>query len=362
MRLGKTDVTTAMPAEFDDDGIRTLMAAGRVNGCVELSEVSAVAERLGLDEDQVERLHEEFRARGVDVEDDCGRDRATAASFTNRELAGATSDSLQLFLNEISRHRLLTKSEEVTLAKGVEAGDADARERMITANLRLVVSIAKRYQGHGLPLLDLIQEGIIGLIRAVEKFDWRRGYKFSTYATWWIQQAVQRGIANRAREIRIPVHLLERERKIARVERQFIARLNRDPTDAELAEAAELTERQVRDVREAARATTSLDRPIGDNDGSTLGDLLAGEDGALDEEISVRLSREAIRRALGDLSERQQDVLRRRYGLDGDLKPETLSAIADTLGVSRERVRQIETEALKRLALNRELEALREAA
>ena len=195
--------------------------------------------------------------------------RATNSTYVNGDLAVSTTDALQLFLNEAGRWPLLTKEEEVELAKRIERGDEEAKERMINSNLRLVVSIAKRYQGHGLSLLDLIQEGIIGLIRAVEKFDWRRGFKFSTYATWWIRQAVQRGVANKSRTIRLPVHIADREQQMARAERVLAPKLGRQPTEEEIAKQAKLPLKQVREVRQAARAITSLDKPLGaDSEGA----------------------------------------------------------------------------------------------
>ena len=214
-----------------DEHVSALMELGEREGCLELSEVSRVVEEAGLEDEDVERLYQDIQERGIELSDDCGR-AATESTYVNGDLAVSTTDALQLFLNEVGRYKLLTAEEEVELAKRIERGDREAKDLMINSNLRLVVSIAKKYQGHGLSLLDLIQEGIIGLIRAVEKFDWRRGFKFSTYATWWIRQAVQRGVANKAREIRIPVHIVDRERKIARAERELVAKHGRAPDRA----------------------------------------------------------------------------------------------------------------------------------
>src|SRR2546426_6880069 len=267
------------------DQVRVLMEHGEEIGCINMSAFTALVQELELDDDELNGLYEQIETRGIELTDDCALPEIHEATYVNGEVAAMTTDSLQLFLNEAGRYPLLTAAEEVELAKAIERGDRAAKDRMVNSNLRLVVSIAKKYQGHGLSLLDLIQEGIIGLIRAVEKFDWRRGFKFSTYATWWIRQAVQRGVANKARTIRIPVHIAEREHKIARAQRELTPKLGRPPTEKEIAKAAKLPLKHVREVRRAARAVTSLDRPVGEGDGASLGDLMAGEAPGPEEEV-----------------------------------------------------------------------------
>src|SRR5438034_4774652 len=254
--------------------VAALIAQGEREGCLNLSRFNEFVAEHELEDDDVRSLYDELDERAIEVSDDCGRE-SEQSTYVNGDLAVATTDALQLFLNEAGRWPLLTAEEEVELAKRIERGDKEAKDRMVNSNLRLVVSIAKRYQGHGLSLLDLIQEGIIGLIRAVEKFDYRKGFKFSTYATWWIRQAVQRGVANKSRTIRIPVHIVEREQKIARAERELVVKLGRQPTDQELAKAAKLPLKQVREVKQAARAVTSLDKPIGEDDSGSYGDVFA---------------------------------------------------------------------------------------
>jgi RNA polymerase primary sigma factor len=347
--------------EITNEQIQALIARGEEEGCVNLSHLNELVASHELTDDEVARLYEELEERHIELADDCGRASEDDSTYVNGDLAIATTDALQLFLNEAGRWPLLTKEEEVELAKRIERGDMEAKERMINSNLRLVVSIAKKYQGHGLSLLDLIQEGIIGLIRAVEKFDWRRGFKFSTYATWWIRQAVQRGVANKARTIRIPVHIADREQRIARAERALAPKLGRQPTEEEVAKQAKLPLKQVREVREAARAITSLDRPVGSENEASLGELFAAEQAPPEEEVTVSLEQDVLRRAVAQLPEREREVVKRRYGLNGDRDPASLEAIGRELGLTRERVRQIEARALEQLAVNREVEALKVA-
>jgi RNA polymerase primary sigma factor len=340
------------------DQLRALMEHAEEVGCVNLSAFTRVLTELDLDDEEVSSLYEQLEERGIELTDDCSLPEVEETHFSNEAVAAMTTDSLQLFLNEAGRYPLLTAAEEVELAKRIERGDRHAKDKMINSNLRLVVSIAKKYQGHGLSLLDLIQEGIIGLIRAVEKFDWRRGYKFSTYATWWIRQAVQRGVANKSRTIRIPVHIVEREQKIARAERELTLKLERPPTDEEVAKTAKLSLKHVREVRAAARAVASLDKPLGDEGDTSFGDIVATHEGDVEEEVVVGLSEDALRGAVEKLPDREKQVIKLRYGMDGDRDPKSLEQIGRELGLTRERVRQIETQALERLAREREIAAL----
>ena len=339
-----------------------LLERGEDQGCMNLSELGDIVARLELEDDDVDQLHARIESLGIELTDDCGRGGVSPTKVQPHEFASQTTDALQLFLNELGRYPLLTAAEEIDLAKRIEKGDMVAKDRMILSNLRLVVSIAKKYQGADLPLLDLIQEGIFGLVRASEKFDWRKGYKFSTYATFWIRQAIQRGIETKARTIRIPIHVGQRERKIVKAERELSARLGRAPTDEEIAAHTELTPDHVREARDAARTITSLDRPVGEEGETAFGDLLPSEGPLPDEEVHISLREEALRRAVARLPEIEQEIVRLRYGINGGGGPTPLRETAERVGMTPAEVRRVESAALERLSLEREIEALRDAA
>ena len=343
--------------EFHAEKLRDLVRRGEEEGRLLLSDVETEAEALELDEAGLATFYEELDFHGIELVDDTGRRDVADPTYENGDLAYATADTLQLFLRDVARYRLLTAAEEIELAKRIERGDEAAKRRMINSNLRLVISIAKRYQGQDLPLLDLIQEGILGLIRAVEKFDWRRGYKFSTYATWWIRQAVQRGLGTHARSIRIPIHILERERKIARVERELAVKLGRPPEDDEIAAAAGLALAHVKGVRAAPRTVTSLDRPVGAEGNATLGELLPAETEEPGAELEIGLREETLRAAVRALPDRERRVIELRYGIGGP--PRSLEATGRALHLGRHAVRELEASALHRLAVEREIQALR---
>ena len=336
---------------------RLLVELGQERGVLYEDELMGLAQELDLDTDDVQALRDELAGLGVEIVDPPAPEERVEVV----DVEIATTNSLDLFLRQAGRYPLLTKDEEVMLAKAIESGDPIAKRRMIESNLRLVVSIAKQYRGQGVPFLDLIQEGVLGLNRAVEKFDWRRGFKFSTYATWWIRQAVQRGVANKSRTIRIPVHIADREQRIARAERALAPKLGRQPTDEEIAKQAKLPLKQLREVRQAARAIASLDKPIGSENEGALGDLFASDASPPEEELTVSLEQDVLRRAVAQLPEREREVVKRRYGLNGDRDPASLETIGRELGLTRERVRQIEANALEQLAVNREIEALKVA-
>jgi RNA polymerase primary sigma factor len=344
---------------FLNDEVTAFLEDAEEHGVLDLDALDAFASALYLDDDEIAALRRELEGRGVVIALDGRSNKDDEREPSPDTGVVATTDSLTLFMNEIGRHDLLTAAEEVELAKRIERGDKEAKERMINSNLRLVVSIAKRYQGHDLPLGDLIQEGIIGLNRAAEKFDWRRGFKFSTYATWWIRQACQRAIANQSRTIRVPAHVHERRVKLARVGRRLETEHGREPTTEELAEATGLEVQHVEEALGAVEASISLNQAVGDDGDGELGDLFS-DPAAVDpaEEAVETLRRQAVRNALRTLPELERRVLELRFGFAGEQQP--LEAIARELGIARERVRQLEREGLAQLAA--ELEGIVEIA
>jgi RNA polymerase primary sigma factor len=354
------------------DEVKVLISHGQRVGVITYAQVVLAVAEHDLDEVAVQELHGVLEDRGIELVDEID---AAAPTSANLELAaekrtgpGAaldlkpdmTTDSLQLFLRNIGKTRLLTAQEEVALAKRIERGELAAKERMVEANLRLVVSIAKRYRNQGLPFLDLIQEGTIGLVRAAEKFDHRRGYKFSTYATWWIRQAVARALADKSRTIRIPVHIVERLNKISRAERRLVTELGRDPTSAEIAEVTGIDAEDVDWIKRSSRAPISLEKPVGDDDGSEFGEFIPDDQAESPYELAVEaLTKQALERALDNLSYRERRVLELRYGL-GDKEPCTLDEVGRTFNVTRERIRQIENGSLRKMQILPEAQQLRQ--
>ena len=367
-------------AELEE--LRPLIAEGQERGYLTFEEIRACLEESEVTKEQVLELHAYLDDQGIDVVDGDGRPAKSENSSVEASAAAATEprpeqtsskkveidltvepslDSLRLYLRSIGRVALLTADQEVSLAKRIERGDMIAKQRMIEANLRLVVSIAKSYLGRGLTFLDLIQEGSMGLIRAVEKFDYRRGYKFSTYATWWIRQAVTRAIADKGRTIRIPVHMVEKLNKVVHVERQLVQQLGREPTSEEIAAELETNVREVRDVLRMAQQPVSLEKPIGEEEESELGDFVEDQTAESPFELaSERLRRENLRRALAALPEREREVIEMRFGLTGE-RPYTLEEVGKAFNVTRERIRQIENHTLKKLEALPEAQRLRDA-
>jgi RNA polymerase primary sigma factor len=366
---------------IEAEELRTLIADGHERGFLTFEEIASRLEELEVTKEQVRELHEYLMEQGIDV---VGADGAPATSEGGRLEAAAAErdrarpdhagkrpeidltvepslDSLRLYLRSIGRVELLTADQEVALAKRIERGDMMAKQQMVEANLRLVVSIAKGYLGRGLTFLDLIQEGSLGLIRAVEKFDYRRGYKFSTYATWWIRQAVTRAIADKGRTIRIPVHMVEKLNKVVHVERQLVQQLGREPLPEEIARELECTTREVRDILRMAQQPVSLEKPIGEEEESELGDFVEDQTAESPFELaSENLRRENVRRALAALPAREREVIEMRYGLTGD-RPRTLEEVGRAFNVTRERIRQIENHTLKKLEALPEAQRLRDA-
>ena len=360
----------------DIDELRRLLAEGSERGYLTFQEIAACLESVEVSKEQVVQLHAHLLEHGVDIVAEDGgapvngqersdsRDRGEGSSRRKPEVdltVEPSLDSLRLYLRSIGRVELLTAEEEVALAQRIERGDMAAKQHMIEANLRLVVSIAKAYLGRGLTFLDLIQEGSLGLIRAVEKFDYRRGYKFSTYATWWIRQAVTRAIADKARTIRIPVHMVEKLNKVVHAERQLVQDLGREPTPEEIAEQLEWQVRDVKDIQRLAQSPISLEKPIGDEEDSELGDFLEddGAESPLDTAIET-LRKEHVRSALDALPSREREVIEMRFGLEGH-QARTLEEVGRAFGVTRERIRQIESTTLRKLELLPQAQRLRDA-
>jgi RNA polymerase primary sigma factor len=355
--------------------VKNLLAKGQQVGVLTFTEISTATSDLDLDESDVEELHGYLEKSEIELVEDI--DPATAAGSAverapdkrGRRKAkpldlkpDMTTDSLQLFLKDIGKVRLLTAQEEVDLAKRIERGDLDAKQKMVESNLRLVVSIAKNYRNQGLPFLDLIQEGTLGLVRAAEKFDYRKGFKFSTYATWWIRQAIARALADKARTIRIPVHVVEKLNKIGRAERKLVTELGREPTPEEIAEVTGIDPEEVDSIKRSAQAPVSLEKPVGDEEESEFGQFIADERAESPYERAAEiLTKEALREALENLSYRERRVLELRYGLGGE-HPRTLDEVGRTFNVTRERIRQIENQSLKKLQSLAEAQKLRDVA
>ncbi len=364
-------------AEWQElEEVKGLMTRGQQIGVLTYGEVRTAVSELDFDEADVEELHGYLEKAEIELVDDDPQTAAPASEVerapdkrTRRKAkvgldlkADMTTDSLQLFLKDIGKVRLLTAQEEVDLAKRIEKGDLDAKQKMVESNLRLVVSIAKNYRNQGLPFLDLIQEGTLGLVRAAEKFDYRKGFKFSTYATWWIRQAIARALADKARTIRIPVHVVEKLNKIGRAERKLVTELGREPTADEIAEVTGIDPEEVESIKRSAQAPVSLEKPVGDEEESEFGQFIADERAESPyERAAETLTKEALREALENLSYRERRVLELRYGLGGE-HPRTLDDVGRTFNVTRERIRQIENQSLKKLQSLAEAQKLRDVA
>ena len=355
--------------------IKTLVTRGQATGVLTFQEVTAAVSELDLEESDVEDLHQYLESNEIELLEEADPRAAPPASAAPEPKGrkskaktqidfrpDMTTDSLQLFLKDIGKVRLLTAQEEVELAKRIERGDLDAKQKMVESNLRLVVSIAKNYRNQGLPFLDLIQEGTLGLVRAAEKFDYRKGFKFSTYATWWIRQAIARALADKARTIRIPVHVVEKLNKIGRAERKLATELGREPTPEEIAEVTGIDPEEVESIKRSAQTPVSLEKPVGDEEESEFGQFIADEraESPYDRAAEI-LTKEALRDALENLSYRERRVLELRYGLGGE-QPRTLDEVGKTFNVTRERIRQIENQSLKKLQSLAEAQKLRDVA
>jgi RNA polymerase primary sigma factor len=343
---------------LETDDAKALLEAGREAGHLSADEIAVALDELDLEPAQIDDFYHALEELHIEVVAGDEEDEP-APDEQPREVS---TDALQLFLKDIGKVDLLTAAQEVELAKRIERGDHGAKQEMVEANLRLVVSIAKKYRNQGLPFLDLIQEGTIGLVRAAEKFDYRKGFKFSTYATWWIRQAVARALADKARTIRMPVHVVEKLNKIVRSERKLRAELGREPSSVEIGRDLDLTPEEVEQIRRSAQTPVSLEKPVGDEDESEFGHFLTDENLPLpDEEAEITLRKETLRKILGTLSSRERQVLELRYGLDGQ-HPRTLDEVGRAFNVTRERIRQIENQSLKKLRALADAAKLREVA
>jgi len=346
---------------LETDEVKGLLDAAKQTGSISTANVALAVDELELEAPQMDDLYqalEELHIEVVDLAEQAEEEQRAAAA----EVREISTDSLQLFLKEVGKVDLLTAAQEVELAKRIERGDHRAKQEMVEANLRLVVSIAKKYRNQGLPFLDLIQEGTIGLVRAAEKFDHRKGFKFSTYATWWIRQAVARALADKARTIRMPVHIVEKLNKIVRTERKLRGELGREPLAAEIGAELELEADEVESIRRSSQAPVSLEKPVGDEEESEFGHFLTDENEALPDEVAEeQLRKAALKRVLGSLSPRERRVLELRYGLDGE-HPRTLDEVGRTFNVTRERIRQIENQSLKKLRALADAQALKDVA
>jgi RNA polymerase primary sigma factor len=348
---------------LETDEARSLIETAQAAGSVTAEDVALALDELDLDAAQIDDVYRVLEELQVEVVGTGGpAPEEKEEQRLDEEAREVSTDALQLFLKDIGRVDLLTAAQEVELAKRIERGDHGAKQEMVEANLRLVVSIAKRYRNQGLPFLDLIQEGTIGLVRAAEKFDYRKGFKFSTYATWWIRQAVARALADKARTIRMPVHVVEKLNKIVRSERKLRAELCREPSAAEIAADLDLPLDEVEQILRSSQAPISLEKPVGDEEESEFGHFLTDENAPLpDEAADSMMRKETLRKILATLSSRERRVLELRYGLDGE-HPRTLDEVGRTFNVTRERIRQIENQSLKKLRALADAVSLRDVA
>jgi RNA polymerase primary sigma factor len=353
--------TVELDSLLANQEFQQLLEAAEQSGSIRHAELAEVLEPLELGLLETDAVYRELDQRGIEVIEEA-KEAAPPPPPPPVAPQESTTDALQLFLREAGRHPLLNAAQEVELAKRIERGDMDAKQTMIQSNLRLVVSIAKNYRNQGLPFLDLIQEGTLGLVRAAEKFDYRKGFKFSTYATWWIRQAIARALADKARTIRIPVHVVEKLNKIGRAERKLVTELGREPTPDEIAEVTGIDPEEVDQIKRSAQAPVSLEKPVGDEEESEFGQFIADEkaESPFDRAADL-LTKEALREALENLSYRERRVLELRYGLGGE-HPRTLDEVGRTFNVTRERIRQIENQSLKKLQSLAEAQKLREVA